>query len=115
MLRVDSEARHTKAISDRENQQQPQKAGDDSRKPHGVKLPAAHGAQTSPALQRPRGDQKSGDHEEDSDSVVSVPEQDPICGRSDHLSEGALVEVNAKVDVMNYDRKDAESAQNVDT
>jgi len=110
---VDDELWRAREVKDGQKQQQAYKAGHNAGKAHGVKLPDIQIPEAAPALERPAGNEKTGDHEEDAHAEVSAPEQDFVGGLAEQLAQGSFVEAYADVDVVQDDGDDAEPAKNV--
>jgi len=111
---VDHELWRAREVKDGQKQQQAKQTRNDAGKSHRVKLPDIQIPEAAPALERPAGNEKTGDHEEDAHAEVSAPEQDFVGGLAEQLAQGSFVEAYADVDVVQDDGDDAEPADNVD-
>src|SRR6516164_4143272 len=111
MLRIDGEVAHAGAIENGKKQQQTGQAGNDTGKAHPVELAKVDLMEAAPSLERPGGDQETGDDEEDADTVIAAPEEYAIGSRTDEVAESAFAEVDPEVDMVQDDSDDAEPAE----
>ena len=114
MLRIDNESRCTEAIKKREDCEQPHETRYYAGKAHGVELAQAQLIQASPALERPTGDQKSGNYKKDPYSVISAPEKNMVSCRREQMSDRRILQTNTKVDVVQDYSKNAKATKNID-
>src|SRR6202012_15924 len=75
VLLAHNEMRYVEAIKGAQYKQQSQQAGNDAGKAHDVKLAAIDLRKIAPALERPGGNEKSGDYKKDAHAIIAAPEE----------------------------------------